>query len=149
MGLRNAKIKLAANERRSAFAFKSNVFNTSVEKDYFLNPGCFGDDVARWLISQLQASGYAAEERLGQEDFGWFFSFEAARTKHDVVIGYRPDADHREGEWLCWIERKAGLVGSMLGTRKRVEPEAILAVHQILSSSPSISSVRQCFEHDL
>jgi hypothetical protein len=130
------------------FAFRSQAFNTIKEKEYFINPCCFGDDLARWLISQLRDNGHATEEEPGQEDFGWYFGFEIVGVKHDIVIGYRPDPDPGDGEWLCWIERKAGLVGSMLGKRRHVRPEALEALREILSSSSVISSVRSCSESD-
>jgi len=53
--------------------FESNAFNTSIEGENFINPGCFGDDVARWLIGQLRADGHVTEEPR-QEDFGWYFT---------------------------------------------------------------------------
>ena len=40
--------------------FRSDAFNTSETKDYFINECCFGDDLARWLIEQLRARGATA-----------------------------------------------------------------------------------------
>jgi len=138
----------SANPQR-CFSFKSSAFNTSVEREYFINPGCFGDDVARWLISELRAKGYATGEQPDQEDFGWYMTFEVGAAKHDVVIAYRPGSEDGEGEWLFWIERHAGLVGSIMGKRKNVESEAIEAIQQTLTSSPIISSVRVSDQQNL
>jgi hypothetical protein len=133
---------------KNCLAFKSKAFNTTIEREYFINPGCFGDDVGRWLVAQLGARGQCADEKLGQEDFGWYLTFEAAGVKHQAVLGYRPGSNDDEGGWICWIERKASLVGSMLGRRKDIKPEAVEATYGILSSSPSISEVRLCSEGD-
>ena len=55
--------------------FKSNLFNSTETKDYFINPNCFGDDVAKWLLQELRAKGIKTDKEPGQEDFGWFFDF--------------------------------------------------------------------------
>ncbi|MGD1090803.1 MAG: hypothetical protein ABSB35_02295 [Bryobacteraceae bacterium] len=133
---------------KNCLLFKSKAFNTTIEREYFINPGCFGDDVARWLITQLRARGQVTDEKLGQEDFGWHFTFEAAGVKHQAVLGHRPGSNDDEGEWICWIERKAGLIGSMLGRREHITPEAVEAIYGILSSSSSISEVKRCSERD-
>jgi hypothetical protein len=46
---------------RTVVTFESSLFNTSDPKDYFINPCCFGDDVAVWLAQQLRAKGYEKE----------------------------------------------------------------------------------------
>ncbi len=126
----------------NCLAFKGNSFNTETQREYFINPGCFGDDVALWLISELRARGYASDAKPGQEDFGWYFTFHIDGSPHQAVIGYRPGADASDGDWLCWIERKAGLLGSLIGRRKDVAPAAVEVIHKILASSPKISAVR-------
>jgi len=105
--------------------------------------------VARWLILELRSNGHATDDRPEQEDFGWYFGFEAGDVKHDVVIAYRPETDPGESEWRCWIERKAGLIGSILGRRNHVEPDAVNAVFHILRSAPIVSTVRLCSKNDL
>jgi len=37
---------------RRNFIFQSNAFNTSEQRDYFINECCFGDDLARSLIER-------------------------------------------------------------------------------------------------
>lgn len=129
-------------ERKTALAFRSAAFNTTTTKAYFINPECYGDDVARWLIAKLRANGYPTDEQPGQEDFGWYLRFDVQGVKHDVVIGFRPDSHDGAGEWLCWIERSAGLIGSLLGKRKHVMPEAVETIRRILSDSPEVFALR-------
>ena len=51
--------------------FKSTLFNTSVPQEYFINPCCYGDDVAGWLAAALRTKSYAVEGPE-QEDWGWY-----------------------------------------------------------------------------
>ena len=75
--------------------------------DYFINPCCFGDDVAKWLIRELRRQGMEIDEEPGQEDFGWYLNFETAGVAHTFVIGHRQTGATEEGTWIGWLERKA------------------------------------------
>ena len=140
---------MSATEQKTVLAFQSTAFNTTTTREYFINPGCFGDDVVRWLISELRANGHDVDEQPGQEDFGWYVRFDVRGIKHDAVIGYRIDSHNGADEWICWIERTAGLVGTVLGKRKHVMPEAVEVVHRILSASQEVLGVRLCSEKEL
>ena len=127
---------------RTLVTFESDAYNTSEPRPYFINPGCFGDDVARDLIGRLKARGVSAESEPGQEDFGWYVTFDAADTSHQFVIGFRPDDDER-GTWIGWVERNVGLIGTIFGRRKKaVLSDAPLLVHEILAEHPLIRNVR-------
>ena len=123
--------------------FRSDAFNTTEARPYFINPECFGDDVARWLMRELAARGAHVAAEPGQEDFGWYFTFRAGGTDHDFVLGYRAGADGEPGDWMGTIERNAGLLPSLLGARDRgVRPEAARAIHGVLAASAQISDIR-------
>lgn len=129
--------------------FKSSAFNMSEPKEYFINPCCFGDDVARWLAEQLRSRGYQAAQVPGQEDFGWYLRFSVSGIEHCFVIGHRPDDNNGEGVWIGWLERSRGFVASLLGARTRgIQPAAVRAIHEILSSSPQMRNVRWHFRSD-
>jgi hypothetical protein len=128
---------------RTVVTFRSTAFNTSERRPYFVNDGCFGDDVARWLITELQSHGVATDSEPDQEDFGWYFSFRHGDTEHQFIIGYRPGSGEEPGTWIGWVERRAGLIGSLLGARRRgIEPTALRAIHDVLASDRRVSSVR-------
>jgi hypothetical protein len=136
-------------EIRTVVTFESTAFNMAEQKEYFINPCCFGDDVAKWLISELRKQGVGTDEKPGQEDFGWYLNFEVTGTGHAFVIGHRPGGKSEAGTWIGWLERNRGFVGSLFGGRKRgIEPAAADAIHGILSSSPLIRGVRWHFQHD-
>jgi hypothetical protein len=134
---------------RRNFIFQSAAFNTTESKDYFINECCFGDDLARWFIERLKARGIHSELEPGQEDFGWYMTFRVGETDYDLVIGYRPGDEGQLGDWMCTVERSAGLVGSLLGARKRgIEGDALEALYRLLSAAPEISNLRWFTDDD-
>jgi hypothetical protein len=136
-------------ENRSVVTFESTAFNMAEPKDYFINPCCFGDDVAKWLIGELQKQGVETDKKPGQEDFGWYLNFRVKGTEHTFVIGHRPNGDSEAGTWIGWLERSRGFIGSLLGGRKRgIQSSAVEAIHGILSSSPLIRDVRWHYQRD-
>jgi hypothetical protein len=134
---------------RTVVTFESAAFNMAEPKPYFINPSCFGDDVAKWLIGELRKWGVETEEKPGQEDFGWYLNFKVNATEHTLVIGHRPNGRSEAAIWIGWLERTRSFVGSLSGGRKRgIEPSAVEAIHGILSSSPLIREVRWHFRRD-
>jgi hypothetical protein len=124
---------------KTVVTFRSDAFNTTEPQEYFINPGCFGDDVAKWLMGQLDAQGVKITGEPSQEDFGWYFTFRVENVKHAFVLGLR----HDDATWIGWVERHRGLMGSMILGRKRgIRPAALRAVHVVLSGSPQIHDVR-------
>ncbi len=134
---------------RTVVTFESTAFNMAQPKEYFLNPCCFGDDVATWLINELRKKGVQTDEKPGQEDFGWYLNFEVTGVGHTFVIGHRPTGESEQGTWIGWLERNRGFIPSLFGTRKRgIHASAVEAVHNILSSSSQIRDLRWHFQHD-
>lgn len=128
--------------QRTIVTFRSAAFNTSERRTYFINDGCYGDDLARWLMAELAARGTATDAEPGQEDFGWYFTYQAGTAAHQFIVGYRPEPDPH-GLWIGWIERGAGLVGSILGARRRaIAADALATIHVALSESDRVSDVR-------
>ena len=137
------------SEIRTVVTFESTAFNMTEPKDYFINPCCFGDDVAEWLILELRKRGMRTDEKPGQEDFGWFLNFEAAGVGHTFVIGHRPTGESEVGTWIGWLERKRRLIGSIVGGRRRgIQASAAQAIHQILTGSSVVGNVQWHFQRD-
>src|SRR5262245_10551085 len=61
---------LRMTSNRTVVTFESGAFNTTHPRAYFINQCCYGDDVARWLISELDARGCEVDHEPEQEDFG-------------------------------------------------------------------------------
>jgi hypothetical protein len=126
---------------RTLVTFESDVFNTREPRDYFVNDACYGDDLAQALIAELESQGTACEPQPGQEDFGWYLTFEAA-GRHQFVLSYRPETDD-SGIWIGWVERDAGIVGTILGRRRKsVRSEATKNIHEALSALSSVRNIR-------
>jgi hypothetical protein len=98
------------SEIRTVVTFESTAFNMAEPKEYFINPCCFGDDVAKWVIGELRKQGVEADEKPRQEDFGWYLNFEVASSGHCFVIGHRPTGESEAGTWIGWLERSRGLL---------------------------------------
>src|SRR5512139_621039 len=108
---------------KTLVTFSSRTFNCTEPRGYFINPGCFGDDLAIWFAGRLRSCGFEVMGEPGQEDFGWYLDFRAGEAEHTLVIGYRPGVDELDerlrpvedpalrgsGDWLVWIERNRGL----------------------------------------
>lgn len=128
---------------RTIATFRSSAFNVSEPKPYFINPGCFGDDLAQWLIERLRVAGVATDDRPGQEDFGWYFNFIVSEGPHTCVIGLRPGDDDNDSEWVLWTERRRGLLGSLAGGRRRgISSAAVRVLHTALSAAPEVTGLR-------
>lgn len=122
---------------RTVATFRSTDFNTSEPKPYFINRGCFGDDLARWLIARLRAAGVVTEDQPRQEDFGWYFDFTVPEGPHTCVVALR------EPDWVLWTERQRGLLGSLLGARSRgISPSAVGLLHGVLSTAREVTHLR-------
>lgn len=127
---------------KTELQFRSTAFNCAEPKSYFINDSCFGDDVCRWLIQRLRAQGVQTADEPGQEDFGWYFTFQAAGVEHCFIVGFQPNDPAKGDRWLGWLERQTGFLGSRFGGRKRgIQPEAVQAIDAALTSSPDIHDI--------
>ena len=137
------RVHLAMQAPRTVVTFQSGAFNTTERRPYFINDACYGDDVARWIIGELNSRGIPADSEPGQEDFGWYVTYRPGKAEHQLVLGYRPGDDKDPAVWLGWVERNTGAPSSLLGARHRgIEPVALDVIHDILSRGESISKVR-------
>ena len=117
--------------------FESEAFNYTEPKESFINPCCFGDDLARWLMGELTRQQIGVDDEPGQEDFGWYFEFSIEGEKYCLVIG-----GDGEGEWTLVVERACGLIGSLLGGRHRnVGRPGLAAIEGVLSRSDRIENL--------
>jgi hypothetical protein len=122
--------------------FRASGFNTSQPREHFINPDCYGDDVAAWLIEGLRARGVDVDAEPGQEDFGWFVRFRIDGAPHCFVLGLIPADGSEEACWAGWFERDVGLLASILGRRHRgILPAAVEAVRDVLTASARVRDV--------
>lgn len=127
---------------RTLVSFRSSAFNTSEPKPHYINPNCYGDDLAVWLQSRLRDEGVTTRGQPGQEDFGWYLNYEAGGCAYCFVVGYRPESDS-DGTWIGWVERHRGVLGSLLGRRNSgIGRDGVMAIHAALSQAHDIHELR-------
>ncbi|MGB8355020.1 MAG: hypothetical protein WCD79_14080 [Chthoniobacteraceae bacterium] len=122
--------------------FRSTAFNCTEPKDYFINDCCFGDDVAKRLIEQLRLQDIKTAVEPSQEDFGWYITFSVKGIDYCFIIGFQPNDPAAGDQWIGWLERDVGFLGSLSGGRERgILPEAIQSIDTALKSSSDIQHI--------
>jgi hypothetical protein len=135
---------------RTHVTFVTELFNTEDVKDYFINPCCFGDDCAQWLIDRLVSQGSEkVGERPTQEDFGWFFSATMGQQDFTICVGLYKDKDS-PNTWLVFIDSQLSrLGGKFFGRSDDAELLVVCeAVDRALKSESEIGDVRWHTEED-
>ncbi len=128
---------------KPSFQFHSKYFNITEPQDYFINQGCYGDDLAAWLIRELDGAGIKTTSKPKQEDFGWFFTFVVNDIEHCVVVGFQPNDIEIGDCWVGWIERDVGFLTAFFGGRHRgILPEAVKIIDSILRSTSEINELK-------
>ena len=130
---------------RTHVMFQAAGFNTTEDKEEFLNMGNFGNDVAEWLVSKLQTRVPNIDPEIGQEDAGWYFTFTGpSGTEYDFLVGWNGES------WLGWFERSLGLFKSIFGLReKKILRDDLIVVNLVLKESDRISNVRWYYQEDI
>ncbi len=135
---------------RTCAVFTSEAFNTTRPKPEFAHPENYGDDLARWFMTQIRDRGLAVdEEDPSQEDHGWYVTFTLDGLLYDLVVSYAPE-DGEAARWLACIERSVGLWGTMIGQRHRaVTREVVELVNDILVHAEECADIRWLFFDDV
>lgn len=124
--------------------FETNRFNLSDQKPHFINPSCFGEDLAHWLAGQLRRRG-AACTAPDQEDWGWYFDANFDNQRYLVgVCGNSGElqADLNHGEWHVMLE-KYRTFWQWLTRRNRIDDEDRLAltIQRLLRQEPDFANI--------
>ena len=100
-----------ADQARTHVTFVTKLFNTQEVKDYFINPCCFGDDCAQWLIDQLVLQRVEkVSEKPIQEDWGWCFFITIDQRDFWIGVGLCEDEDP-SNTWMVFIESRLSWFG--------------------------------------
>ena len=125
--------------------FQSNRFNLSEVKSHFINPICFGEDVAAWLRSRLIERGVPTIEP-GQEDWGWYIEAKLNDSNYFLGIGGNSEdsrSDPNQGEWRIIVEKRRSLSEKLF--RKNVENSddpMFKLVAEIIHAEPDFKNIR-------
>ena len=77
---------------------ETDLFEHREVKPHFINPCCFGEDFAGWLlleIAPLTGDGFEFSPPI-QEDYGWGFSAQRGKDKFWVALSYVGDGPTEE-----------------------------------------------------
>lgn len=95
-----------------AITIETDIFEHREVKPHFINPCCFGEDFAIWMITELSpltAAGYIVSKPL-QEDYGWVFWVSFGKTPFWVALSYVGNGPQEEpAQWVATVRHDPGL----------------------------------------
>jgi hypothetical protein len=125
--------------------FRTKRFNLSTAKGHFINPDCFGEDLAAWLRDKLTERGIDVPH-LGQEDWGWYLKVKLKKEFYFLGMNGIPietNENHKDfGEWRI-IVKKNRSIGQWLGNRAKISADDMMLVliEEILRAESDFTDV--------
>ncbi len=126
--------------------FRTSRFNLSKVGAHFINPCCFGEDLAAWLRAKLTELRIETRQAY-QEDWGWELPAKLPSGSYFLCMSGNSEesgTDKDEGEWRIIVEKKRSL-GQLLTGKNRIasDDEMVRTVEDILKKEPGIRGVRR------
>lgn len=132
---------------RTVVTFTSSTFKTVDIEDKQRFRGTFGDDVAIWLMMEMQSDGVDVVAGLHQADAGWFYAFRVEGKRHLASINLYDSARFM---WQVTVERDVtGPLAWLGGRRRGVRARASQAMHRILDRSGKAANIWWYLPRDL
>jgi len=130
----------------NSLLFQTNQFNLSRVGEHFINPCCFGEDLAAWLQVKLAALGVETKPPY-QEDWGWELPASLPNDSYYLCMSgnsRESPADKDDGEWRIIVEKKRS-IGQRLTGRGKItsSDDMIRMLEEILKAEPTIREVRR------
>jgi hypothetical protein len=126
--------------------FKTNRFNLSKVGEHFINPCCFGEDLAAWLRIKLSERDVEAREPY-QEDWGWELPAMRENNSYYLCISGNSDesiTNEDDGEWGIIVEKRRSIGQRLRGAGKiGADDTMVRTIEEILSAEPGIREVRR------
>jgi hypothetical protein len=124
--------------------FKTSRFNLSKVGAHFINPCCFGEDVAAWLRHKLIANGADAGSP-GQEDWGWYLFVKSGADRYFLGVGANSEnnpANPNDGEWGIIVEKRRTITQRLTGKGKITADDGMFTlVKEILDGESDFRDV--------
>jgi hypothetical protein len=86
--------------------FQTRSFNATDVRPNFINPCCFGEDVAAWLSDRVSGDSVSCGAAF-QEDWGWTLPVRVGRARFFINIGLAGESSEVP-TWLAWVEWRPG-----------------------------------------
>jgi|SRR5271156_7039809 len=126
--------------------FKTGRFNLSKVGDHFINPCCFGEDLANWLRAKLMERGIQTRQPY-QEDWGWEMpAIHGSNSYYLCMSGNSDESETNkdEGEWRIIVEKRLSLWQRLKGQGKiAASDEMVKMTEEILGVEPTIREVHR------
>jgi hypothetical protein len=123
--------------------FRTGRFNLSQVHEHFINPCCFGEDLAAWLQAKLADRDLRASDP-GQEDWGWYVRAKQGDDSYFLAVsGNSENGTNQDyGEWQIIVLRKRSIWDRIRGKRKIEDNDPMLqALTEILRAEPDFVGV--------
>src|SRR5882762_1871246 len=126
--------------------FRTQRFNLSITKEHFINPDCFGEDLAAWLKDKLIDRGRDVRQ-FGQEDWGWYLKVKNKESYFLGMNGIPIETDQNQkdfGEWRIIVKTNRS-IGQWLGNRCKMnaDDEMLVLIEEILRAESDFADVHQ------
>ena len=98
--------------------FKTDRFNLSEVKPHFINPCCFGEDLAAWMKAKLIERNALVRQEPAQEDWGWHFRAQYQGARYWLGFGGNSDGDATDpnrGEWRVFVNKERSFLERLTG----------------------------------
>jgi hypothetical protein len=126
--------------------FRTDLFNLSIVGQHFINPCCFGEDLAAWLRLKLIERSIEVREPY-QEDWGWELPAMHGSDSYYLCMSGNSDESSNnrdEGEWRIIIEKRRSIGQRLRGTGKiKIGDKMVKTLQEILFAEPSIREVHR------
>ena len=126
--------------------FKTSRFNLSKVGEHFINPCCFGEDLAAWLRMKLIDRNIEAFEPY-QEDWGWELPANHGSDSYYLCMSGNADrssTNEDEGEWRIIVEKRRSIWQRLRGEGKIAADDRMARIiEEILSREPAIRGVQR------
>jgi hypothetical protein len=124
--------------------FETRRFNLSTVGAHFINPCCFGEDLASWLRDKLALKGVDVSSP-GQEDWGWYLIVKSGTDKYFLGMSGNStgnSATPDDGEWRIIVEKSRSVMQRLAGKGKISANDAMFTlVKSILEEEPEFREV--------
>lgn len=122
-------------------SFETDKFNRTEVREHYLNPSCFGDDLAEWLSQQL-IKNQVDVQRVHQEDWGWEVALTYNNISYFLSVGnVAGNGDGDYGEWRIYFTRQCSLIGRIFGQDKMSKDDAILSITQAILNKAKFKNI--------
>jgi hypothetical protein len=114
--------------------------------EHFINPCCFGEDLAGWLRFRLLEKGVEVRQPY-QEDWGWELPAMLGGESYYLCMSGNSDEsgpNQDEGEWRIIVEKKRSVAERLRGKGRIAATDKLAQlIEEILGSDPAIREVHR------